>query len=136
MSKDRILNEFLRKMHVTPTLRGNLPGQPLFDHYANMLPPDLPKSEYGRGLSCFGFARLIVKELGGSEKAKIFWVQKETSDGTSVGHAFVVPVDSKPSDMAYNNTEVNLFGIVTSGEVLKEGVDITDDILDSPWKEL
>lgn len=132
---DRDINEFVRKMQIVPTLSGDNPGQPLFDHFASMLPPDLPRSEFAK-LSCLGYARLIVGELGGVQKARILWMQKKLADDETIGHAFVVPVDAKPDELAYNNTQINIFDELTVGEATKEGFDITEEVFNSPWSTL
>ena len=118
---------------LTPTLEGGLPGEPLYEHFAGKLPPDLPMDIYRRTLSCIGFSRLILEELGGAEKARIFYVDKEVND-EELGHAYVIQVGDEDSALAYNNT-YPLIGILTVGEVKEQGVDITDEILGSPWEE-
>lgn len=117
-----------------PMLTGNIPGTPLYEHFLNYLPPDLPKATYDK-LGCQGYARLIVGELGGPEQARIMWVEKENpiNPEEPFSHAYVVPINARGSDLAYNNA----FGDgVTVQEIKTEGLDRTDEILNAPWEEL
>lgn len=124
---------------LTPTLQGETPGTPLYDYFAGKLPADLPREVYEHGLSCFGFARLIVQDLGGPETARIYEVRRQTEDpGEIITHGFVVPLNADPTKPAYNNTIEILMENqpLSNAQVLHEGKDITDEILASPWEEL
>jgi len=126
---------------LTPTLSGNTPGEPLYGHFHKRLPRRLNRSTYEHGLSCLGYARLIVLDLGGIEKAKIYWIEQR--NGSEIlGHAYVVPIDSKTTDLAFNNNiDAPFFPRplnrkLTVKEVLKRGTDITEEIFKKPWKRL
>jgi len=117
-----------------PTLSGNIPGTPLYEHFVKHLPPDLSEEVY-RKLGCQGYARLIVNELGGPEKAMIMWVEIENpiNPEEPFSHAYVIPINALDSDLAYNN----VFGDGTTiVEIRNKGLDRTNEILNSPWEEL
>ena len=101
----------------------------LYLHFVNNLPPELPRELYENGLSCVGFARLIIMELGGPDKAKAIWVRHFAN----TGHAYVVPKGSPSQDLAYNN---NFSKKLTNREVLKRGKDITEDVFKWKWEEI
>lgn len=128
-----------REPELTPTLKGEAPGTPLYDYFADRLPADLPTEVYERGLGCFGFARLILQELGGPEAARIYEIRRQTdSPEDPITHGFVVPLNADPAEPAYNNTLNVLMKDqpLSNIQVIQEGKDITDEILVSPWTEL
>lgn len=126
-----------QEQKLTPDLSGRKPGQPLFEYFRKRLPPDLPAEVYDEGLSCQGFARLIIDELGGPEEARAFWIEEETDPGSvdveKSGHTYVVKNGSAPSSLAYNNKDREN---QTVSYVLKHGIDNTGQLYSMPWDML
>lgn len=119
-------------------LRPVMPKREIHLFFKDKLPSDLPVEHYKHGLSCLGYARLILTELGGPEKARIFWIEKfDPETDTTPGHAYVAPESFSPRKRAYNNYNYSpAFGIRTVGFVKKYGKDITDEVLKAPWTSL
>lgn len=131
--------ERLSEEVLTPTLSGGTPGKPLYDYFYNKLPEGLNKSMYEKGLSCRGFARLIVSELGGLKRARIYWVEEPNPHDKEehLGHAYVVPVESKRGDLAFNNVDLYLPNKkLKVRDVLSRGVDITEEVFNDQWERL
>lgn len=128
-----------REPQLTPTSHGEVPGTPLYDYFAGRLPADLPRELYEGGIGCFGFARLILGELGGPQAARIYEIRRQTdSPEDPITHGFVVPLNADPDEPAYNNNLRVLMEDkpLSNRQVIEEGVDVTDEILASPWEEL
>ena len=111
--------------HIEPTSS----RRQLYEYFSKKLPPDLPE-DILKKLSCLGFARLVLEELGGVDNARIYWVL-ETDKGDSVNHAFVVKTDAQPTDLAYNNY---LDPWMNVEEVKKFGKDITQVVIRGSWR--
>mgnify|MGYP001558850056 FL=1 len=108
----------------------------MFDYFKDRLPPGLSQRYYEEGLGCEGYARLITSELGGPKKARIYRIESVypgDSPQDAVSHAYVVPENANPRDLAFNNEGPDL---KTVEEVLKQGTDVTDEIFSTPWNKL
>lgn len=108
----------------------------LYAYFLSKLPEDLPLENYTDGLSCYGFARLLVEEFGGPKNARIFavkWYEEEGNDDTSISHAYVVRLFDQPKELAYNNY---LPPILTNEEVIQQGTDITEEVYGDSWSAL
>jgi hypothetical protein len=115
----------------------DLTYEELLSHFKNKRPADLDEKTF-ENMSCLGMARLIVGELGGPEKARIYWMEDGNEDFDKA-HAWVVKSDSDPNDKPYNNylgTNKMPTGEATNGQLQCEGVDITEEILKEPWSRL
>ena len=133
MDMDRKEGESKR---LSPTLSGNIKGEPLFNYFRDRLPPGLRPEVYEHGLGCDGFARLISSELGGPKKARIYSIERvEPGDRPqdAVKHTYVIPENASPRDLAFNNWGPDL---KTVEQVLKQGTDVTDEIFSTPWDRL
>ena len=120
---------------LSPTLSGNIVGEPLFDYFKDKLPQGLSPQVYEQGLGCDGFSRLISSELGGPKKARIYVIEQTMpSDPNEVfRHSYVIPENANPRDLAFNNWEPDM---KTVEEVLEQGTDVTDEIFSTPWDRL
>ena len=115
---------------LTPTMKQS----ELIAYFANKLPADLPKKLYAKGLGCYGMGRLIVRELGGPGVARLYQVVFEYQDEEPyTSHGYVVPLAMGPDELAYNNYSTP---VLTIGQVLENGTDVTDEVLDEPWSTL
>ena len=110
-------------------LRPDSSDEELYEYFYNNLPPELSKEFYEMGLACTGFARLIIMKLGGPDKARAYWIRHFAN----TGHVYVVPKESQPRNLAYNNVNQKK---LTIHSVLQRGADITDEIFNSKWEEL
>ncbi|GEM_PF-5637653 len=123
------------EIKLTPTLSGNVPGTPLFDFFNDRLPPDLPQEVYDYGLSCQGYARLILEQLGGPTQARVFLLYgKGEGKARQNGHVYVIGNTQLPEEVAYNSDMPEW--TFTVDEVRKRGEDITDITLNEPWEKL
>jgi hypothetical protein len=85
-----------------------------------------------RGLGCTAAARLIVMDLGGPKKARIYWVNRD-------GHAYVIKNGQAPEEPAYNNSLSKTprpLPIRTVKFVREFGRDVTDKYFKLSWAEL
>ena len=124
---------------LTPTLEGNGKGDPLYKYFETRLPNDLSKERYENGLTCLGFAKLIIGELGGPSKARIMWLTEGEEDDPTIAHAFVVRDGAAPEEPAYQNNftgEKYRTSYVTNGYLREHGEDITEEILAESWDHL
>ncbi len=141
MSKEPSEEKLAKTLELKPDMsagvgHGNTPGTSLYDYFLDKIPSDLPIEHYKEGLNCIGFSRLILTELGGPEKARILWVQRIIDHDTQKGHAYVVPNGADKHSLAYNNESMDEDGhLLTVAEVLRDGVDSTDQFLTWDWKE-
>jgi len=124
-----------RMERLSPTLSGNIKGEPLFDYFKDKLPPGLSPKVYEQGLGCDGYARLITSELGGPKRARIYVIEQPMpSDPKEVfRHTYVIPEKANPRDLAFNNWGPEM---KTVEEVLKQGTDVTDEIFSTAWNRL
>jgi hypothetical protein len=125
-------------IQLTPTLHGNSPGYPYFEYFARRLPEDLPRELYEQGLSCYGYARLMVLDFGGPEKARIYMIERpdKTDPKYRLSHGYVIKIGMNEEELAYNNEDRYWGKYFTVGEVLAEGTDITEEIFSLQWSEL
>ena len=121
-------------------LSPDLSQDDLIEYFRSKKPVGLTDEKL-EDMSCLGFAKLIVGDLGGSEKARIYWMEEPEEEWGNVvpGHAWVVRVDSLDGDKPYNN----YLGVdrmktddATVGQLREEGLDITEEVLNDPWEAL
>lgn len=121
---------------LSPTLSGNIKGEPLFDYFKDKLPPGLSPKVYEQSLGCDGFSRLISSELGGPKRARIYRIERVLPGyrlEDAISHTYVIPENANPRDLAFNNSEPDM---KTVEEVLRQGTDVTDEIFSTPWDRL
>ena len=75
-------------------------------------------------LGCFGKARLIVEA---TPEARIYSVETDIKDEEPVCHAYVLL-----GDQVLNQDAENL----SREDILSRGVDVTKNILRTPWRKL
>lgn len=89
-------------------------------------------------MSCYGRARLLVEEMGGPKVARIYRITiriGEVSDDSSYEHGFVIPVNANDTDTPLNQEEFAVFRLKV-GTIRRQGIDVTEEILKTPWNEL
>jgi len=114
---------------------GNEPGKPMYDYFLDKhkLPEGLTMEMYQEGLSCMGYAKLILGEVGGAEKARVYWMKNEEDE---TGHALVVPNEFDDNQVALNNNPIAPnYETVTAGKA-RQGEDITDEVVGETWDRL
>jgi len=135
MEKQVVLDK--QKQKLTPDLEGTMPEEPLFEYFLTKLPEDLSVEEYNKILSCQGFAKLMILDLGGPEKAKAYWVPEESNpssvDNERTGHTYVVQIGSDPLSRAFNNKRGENRNVAY---VLEHGVENTGQLFSMLWNQL
>jgi hypothetical protein len=112
---------------------GNQPGEPMYEYFSDKLPEGLMAEEYAKGRSCMTYAKLILNEIGGPNKARVYYV----GDPKTKGHTLVVPNEFSDDRLALNNLRVDdKWGRLRVGKVKEIGEDITEEIVREDWERL
>jgi hypothetical protein len=94
---------------------------------------EIPSPE---NLSCFGTARIIVEQSGGTKNARIYKM-KINIEGADIPyeHAYVILKKARDEDRPLNEREFAYFGFNVK-YIKRHGQDVTDEILNTPWNQL
>ena len=102
-----------------------------FEKLRAFMVPNIVEDE-STGLACTGNARFVVEAALNN-----FGVEGrilELSKGQGLSHAYVVLSIQKEIELALNQQSGRKF--LTVGEVVQQGVDITREVLHTPWENL